>query len=67
MDQRYRYSGPLSAATLPDGREVMLHPGQSVMLPEDNGYVATLVALGRLVVMTEPIPSQNPEEPDDAR
>lgn len=45
----YRYSGPMSAATLPDGRDVVLYPGQTVELPEDNAWVQTLAALGHLV------------------
>ena len=44
----YRYTGPLTAITLPDGREVLLQPGSTVDLPEDNPVVATLAALGRL-------------------
>lgn len=45
----YLYSGPMSAATLPDGRDVVLYPGQTVELPEDNAWVQTLAALGHLV------------------
>ncbi|MEW5790032.1 MAG: hypothetical protein ACOY4L_09115 [Pseudomonadota bacterium] len=44
----YTYTGPLTAMTLPDGREVILTPGTTVELPEDNAAVATLVALSRL-------------------
>lgn len=45
----YLYNGPMSAATLPDGRDVVLYPGQTVELPEDNDWVQTLAALGHLV------------------
>jgi hypothetical protein len=45
---QYRYSGPLTALTLPDGQEVILTPGATVELPEDNPAIVTLVALGRL-------------------
>lgn len=44
----YLYSGPMSAATLPDGREVVLIDGQSIDLPEDNAWVQTLAARGHL-------------------
>ena len=47
-DKNYKYEGPMSGVSLPDGREVMLHSGGEVTLPEDNGYVKTLVAMGRL-------------------
>lgn len=47
-DKTYTYSGPLTGATLEDGREVMLHPGQDVLLPPDDRFVATLVGMGRL-------------------
>jgi len=48
---KYRYSGPTSGVTLNvDGKpkEVMLHTGKEVELPESNEYVKTLVALGHL-------------------
>jgi hypothetical protein len=48
---KYRYSGPTSGVTLNvDGKpkEVMLHTGKDVELPESNEYVKTLVALGHL-------------------
>lgn len=48
----YIYSGPMSAATLPDGREVLLFDGQTVDLPEDNAWVQTLVARGHLAPAT---------------
>lgn len=44
----YTYRGPMSAATLPDGREVILIDGQTVDLPEDNAWVKVLVARGHL-------------------
>lgn len=44
----YIYSGPQTALTLPDGRDCVLHPGQTLELPADNAVVATLCALGRL-------------------
>lgn len=53
MNKTYRYSGPLSAVTLPDdalpkGRQVSLFPGREIALPEDNAYVKALVARGYL-------------------
>lgn len=45
---RYRYTGPMTAMTLRDGRDVILSPGAIVELPEDVDVTATLVALGRL-------------------
>lgn len=44
----YRYTGPLTAMTLPDGRELILADGQVVDAPEDNPVIQTLTALGRL-------------------
>lgn len=59
MNQLYRYSGPLSAVTLPDaslprGRQVRLFPGGEVTLPDDNAYVRSLVARGYLTPVTAP-------------
>ncbi|TXF11928.1 hypothetical protein [Pelomicrobium methylotrophicum] len=54
----YRYTGPLTALTLPGGQEVILTPGATVELPEDNPAIATLVALGRL----KPEPAAAPKK-----
>lgn len=54
----YRYTGPLTAMTLPDGRELILADGQTVDAPEDNPVIATLAALGRLT--PEPAPAPKP-------
>jgi hypothetical protein len=59
MDKTYRYSGPLSAVTLPDdafpkGRQVRLFPGRDIALPEDNAYVQALVARGHLTPVASP-------------
>jgi len=54
-DKKYKYFGPLSAVTLaadadhPNGRNVQLMRGLVVSLPEDNAYVASLVARKYLV------------------
>lgn len=54
-DTLYCYKGPLTGVTFQDGREVMLFPDREVSLPADNGYVQTLVAMGRLTpVKPEP-------------
>lgn len=50
----YIYSGPPSAATLPDGRDVILMPGQTIELPDDNAWVQTLVSLGHLAQQVAP-------------
>lgn len=62
----YTYRGPMSAATLPDGREVILIDGQTVELPEDNDWVKTLVALGHLsmVPVSKPAPAKAKERAD---
>ncbi|WP_322080237.1 hypothetical protein [Burkholderia cenocepacia] len=56
---KYQYSGPTSGVTLQDGedvREVMLHTGAEVELPEDHEYTATLLAMGYLApVSTNPV------------
>ncbi|MBS1186686.1 MAG: hypothetical protein H6R04_704 [Burkholderiaceae bacterium] len=51
---KYLYSGPTSGVTLNVSgkpQEVMLHTGKEVELPEDNGYVGTLLALGHLTIV----------------
>lgn len=45
---RYIYSGPMSAATLGDGTDVILMNGREITLPDDNDWVKSLVAQGRL-------------------
>lgn len=50
---RYRYTGPMTAMTLKDGRDVILSPGTLVELPENADVTATLVALGRLAPETD--------------
>ncbi|MDF0606631.1 hypothetical protein HZU77_013355 [Neisseriaceae bacterium TC5R-5] len=55
---RYRYSGPTSGVTLQQGdtaREIMLHAGAEVDLPEQHEYTQTLLALGHLTLL----PGQN--------
>ena len=47
-EKTYTYTGPLTGATLDDGREVMLHPGRDISLPPGDPYAAALVAMGRL-------------------
>jgi hypothetical protein len=53
---QYRYTGPLTSMTLPDGRDVILIDGQTVDLPDDNPVVQTLVALKRLTPEAAPAP-----------
>ena len=55
MDKQYVYGGPPSSVTLPGGREVALHPGQAVLLPEENPWVRTNLAMGHLT----PAPEQD--------
>lgn len=45
---RYIYNGPMSAATLKGGTEVILMKGRPVELPDDNSWVKSLVAQGLL-------------------
>ncbi|MDR1709656.1 MAG: hypothetical protein LBS70_08060 [Candidatus Accumulibacter sp.] len=45
---KYRYNGPISAVSLKDGAEVMLHPGKTVELPAEHEYTKTLLARGHL-------------------
>lgn len=53
-DKIYRYSGPLTGVTLPDGRDVTLAPGGQASLPPDNPFTRRLVALGRLADIDQP-------------
>lgn len=53
---KYRYSGPTSGVTLQEGeevREVMLHTGTDVELPEEHDYTKTLLALQYLSPVQE--------------
>jgi hypothetical protein len=48
---KYLYTGPTSSVTLQQGeesKEVMLHTGAEVELPEQHEYTKTLLALGHL-------------------
>jgi hypothetical protein len=62
MMKRYRYSGPVSGATLRTKTQdlhVRLSPGAEVELPDDHSYVRGLVARGHLVELApEPKPSR---------
>ena len=53
----YTYSGPPSGFTLPDKREVLLHPGKTYDLPAENKYVQALVAQ-KYLTLTKPAASQ---------
>ncbi|MBB2778379.1 UNVERIFIED_ORG: hypothetical protein HNP28_003726 [Comamonas terrigena] len=67
---KYRYSGPTSGVTLNvDGKpkEVMLHTGKDVELPESNEYVKTLVALGHLTPDQEQADSESADQPTAAK
>ncbi len=46
---KFIYKGPMSAATLRDGTDVILMNGREVTLPDNNEWVKSLVAQGRLV------------------
>lgn len=51
---KYLYSGPASGVTLADGQEILLWPNSEVDLPEDNEWVATMIARRHLApVITE--------------
>lgn len=51
---KYLYSGPMSAATLDDGTDVILFPGREVTLPAENAWVKTLVAQKHLTPVAAP-------------
>lgn len=57
----YTYEGPPSGVTLPDGQEVILHPGKEVELDPANTYTQALVAQGRLKAV--PVVPAEPEAP----
>ena len=52
--KRYRYNGPISGLSLPDGREIMLHQGALVELPDESPIITTLIARGHLVLQDGP-------------
>lgn len=63
---KYLYKGPPSGVTLQDGedkREVLLHTGREVDLPEDHAYTKTLVALQHLISVPQ---SKSPKAPQRA-
>ncbi|OAM73762.1 hypothetical protein [Devosia elaeis] len=49
---KFIYKGPMSAATLRDGTDVILMNGREVTLPDNNEWVQSLVAQKRLVPVT---------------
>ena len=53
---KFTYSGPMSAATLDDGTDVILFPGREVTLPAGNDWVKGLVAQKLLT----PVPAAKP-------
>jgi hypothetical protein len=53
---KFTYSGPMSAATLDDGTDVILFPGREVTLPAGNAWVKSLVAQKLLT----PVPAEKP-------
>jgi hypothetical protein len=58
----YRYNGPLTSLALAKVGDVILRPGCTVELP-DCDVVATLRAMGRLQLVSEPAPTA-PAAPD---
>jgi len=59
---RFIYTGPLSAATFPDGTEVVLVSGCEVDLPA-GPYTEDLAGLGRLAPVEDPAPAEPPTAP----
>lgn len=59
---RYTYTGPLSAATLPDGTEIVLYPGAVVDLPAEP-FTDDLAGLGRLAPVEDPPLADPPTAP----
>jgi len=57
--QTYRYSGPVSGAALKHNGKVLdvrLHPNKTVQLPAEHEYTQTLLGLGFLRLVIEPVP-----------
>lgn len=50
---KFIYKGPMSAATLGDGTDVILMNGREVTLPDNNDWVKSLVAQGRLAPVAD--------------
>jgi len=59
-DKSYLYQGPPSGNTLPDGREVQLHPGCPVTLPEDLPWTQVLLEHKHLVLQEEAPKARTP-------
>ena len=47
----YKYDGPLSGVSLKEHGDVMLIPGATVTLPEDNEYTGRLIRRGYLHII----------------
>ena len=55
--KKYRYTAALATAFLIDGKERVLHPGETYELPTDDDNVRTRVSMGHLQeVAVEPKP-----------
>lgn len=54
MKKTYLYSGPPSGVTLSDGTEVLLYPGKTRDLPDQNEYVQALIDRGLLTEVPKP-------------
>lgn len=63
---KFTYSGPMSAATLDDGTDVILFPGREVSLPSDNAWVKGLVAQKLLVPVAPAKPAPASSRPAPA-
>lgn len=60
------YHGPPSGVTLEGGKEVLLYPGKTKELPEDNEYVQSLVERRLLIPVDEPKIKSNKKETPNA-
>ncbi len=59
------YTGPLSGVSLKDHGDVMLVPGGTVQLPEENYFTARLIRKGWLQEVEIPAQEKEPETVED--
>ena len=67
---KYRYTGPLTAVTLPGVGSRTLSPGAEVELPAENSYVRSLVArqhLFELPADVSPAPAKPQARPTNEK
>lgn len=64
MTKTYIYGGPVSGVTMGE-REIMLHPGCEVELPEESEYTQILILRGLLTEVAVRVEQKEATDPVD--